>query len=764
MEYQPTVLLIDDDSDDQEIFSHAMDKANHSARCVFADDGIQALEKLQQDINFLPDYIFIDMNMPRMNGQQCLAAIKEINRLKNVPIYMYSTSADPESIEQNKKLGATDFIVKPADINDLVSLLKSIIQKPVLAVILFLCSFGAIQPAFSQHDTITPIRELKKLSVEELMNIVITSVSKTPENLSESASAIQVITGNDIRRSTANRLPEALRLAPNLQVFQSGSHDWAITSRGFNGIPVSNSSLANKLLVMIDGRTVYTPLFGGVFWDVQNFLLEDVDRIEVVSGPGGTLWGSNAVNGVVNIISKEASETQGFFVSGTYGSLIRDHIAARYGGQIDSAFFFRVYGQRFDAENSLLPDGRDAEDSWNRTTAGFRADFTPATNQSFTLQGDIYTGEEDDTISTIVNGQNIIGRWNSTQSESSNFVFQVYFDRTFRNIQTSPLIDELITFDLDIQKQFAVGKNQTILLGGGYRLQDDKVETPLGTFDPARRTLDLYSGFIQDHIHIIPDRFSITVGSKFLHNEYTGFEIQPSLRMALTPSSLHTLWAAVTRAVRTPSRFDVDLADFKLIEHPEFVSEKVIAYELGYRIRPANTLRFSIAAYYNQYDDLRTFNTTGDTAAIFYFGNDLKSNSWGLELSGTFLISNWWRLKGGYTYLDKNFTYKATNLYPNTELLEAIDPNHQFLLHSIMDISESLELDVVLRAIDKLPAVPISNLPEIPAYVNINARLGWVYNFMTFSIAGQNLLSPSKPEFGIKKIPRSVFANVKIRL
>ncbi|HUR30311.1 MAG TPA: response regulator, partial [Saprospiraceae bacterium] len=600
MKYQPTVLLIDDDTDDQEIFSHAMDKANHNAHCVFADDGIQAIERLQQDINFLPDYIFIDMNMPRMNGQQCLAAIKQIDRLKNTPVYMYSTSADPESIEKNKKLGAADFIVKPANINDLVAMLKSIIQKPILAVLLFLCSLGFAPSALAQ-DTISPIRELKKLSVEELMSIVVTSVSKRPENLSEVASAIQVITGYDIRRSTAQRLPEALRLAPNLQVFQSGSHDWAVSARGFNGAPVSNSSLANKLLVMIDGRTVYTPLFGGVYWDVQNFLLEDLDRIEVVSGPGGTLWGSNAINGVVNIISKAARETQGLFVSGTYGSLMRDHFAARYGGQIDSAFFFRVYGQRFDAKNSLLQDGGDARDTWNRTTAGFRADFSPASNQTFTLQGDIYTGEEDDTLSTIVNGQNLIGRWITSQSDVSNFAFQVYIDRTFRNIQSSPLIDELITFDVDIQKQFPVGEHNIILLGGGYRIQDDKTESINNTFDPARRTLNLLSGFIQDEIDIVENKALLTVGSKFLQNEYSGFEIQPSIRFALTPNATHTIWAAVSRAVRTPSRFDVDLAIFNNIEHPEFVSEKVIAYELGYRIRPASTLSFSVATYYNQY-------------------------------------------------------------------------------------------------------------------------------------------------------------------
>lgn len=763
MQFHPTVFLIDDDTDDQEIFCHAMEKANSQVQCVFANDGIHALEKIRQEEDFRPDFIFIDMNMPRMNGQQCLAEIKKIERMKDVPVYMYSTSADPESIEENKQLGAADFIVKPSDLNDLINILRNILQKPILVVLLLLFSFGAFSQDNLHQDTLRPIRELKKLSVEELMNIVVTSVSKSPENLSEVASAIQVITGYDIRRSTSNRLPEALQLASNLQVMQSGSHDFGITARGFNGAPVANSSLANKLLVMIDGRTVYTPLFGGVYWDVQNFLLEDVDRIEVVSGPGGTLWGSNAVNGVVNIISKNSSETQGLFANVTYGSVLRDHFALRYGGQVDSSLFYRVYGQRFDSENSLRADGSDARDSWNRTTGGFRMDYMPEANQIFTLQGDIYAGEEDDTLSTIVNGQNILGRWVRTFSETSETLIQAYFDRTWRDIRTnSPLRDELLTFDIEAQQQFAVGNNNIFLIGAGYRIQEDR--TAPNTFIPDDRTLTLVSGFIQDHIHLVPDKLSLTIGSKFLHNDYTGFEVQPSARMAWTPDYTHTIWAAVSRNVRTPSRFEMDLTTLSFSDFPEFVSEKVTAYELGYRMRPVSKVSISLATFFNQYRDLRTFNMTGDTLAAFYFANDMDANSWGFEISGTVLISNWWRIRGGCTFLDKEFFFKADNIFEGSELLEAIDPKGQLLFQSVMDISKSFELDVVTRVVAKHPAVTVTNQPEVPSFVNMNIRLGWIYKFITLSVGGQNLLYPARTEFGTRQIPRNIYTNIKLRL
>lgn len=762
MQFQPTVFLIDDDTDDQEIFGHALERANGSVKCVFADDGILALEKIRNDESFNPDFIFIDMNMPRMNGQQCLAEIKKIDRLKHIPVYMYSTASDPESLEENKRLGAKDFIVKPSNVQDLISILKEIIHKPVFTMLLMLFSFSIIPEKGIAQDTLSTVRELKRLSVEELMNIVVTSVSKSPQNLSEVASAIQVLTGNDIRRSAALRLPDALRLAPNLQVTQSGSHDWGISARGFNGAPVANSSLADKLLVMIDGRTVYTPLFGGVFWDVQNVLLVDINRIEVISGPGGTLWGSNAVNGIVNIISKEASETQGLYGSVNYGSLLRDHVAARYGFQIDSALYIRVYGQRYDYENSLTADSKDALDAWNFTQGGFRMDYKPSASRTITLQSELYAGEEDDTLRTITNGQHLLSKWTQRISDKSEFVLQAYFDRTWRDIGTSGFNDELTTFDVEAQQSFSLGDRNHFLAGIGYRFQYDKTSSPDTTFTPATKDLKLYSAFIQDQIELVPDRLTLTIGSKFLHNDYTGFEIQPSGRLAWTISDIHTLWGAVSRTVRIPSRFDIDFTAFQQVEHPKFLSEKVIAYELGYRLRPLEKASFSIATFYNQYSDLRTLSYAGDPTML-YFGNDMEANTLGLEVSGNLLISNWWRVRGGYTYLSKDFTITASNVLEGTEFVEGIDPSHQLLIHSIMDISKSLQVDLITRYVDDLPAAEITNTEAIPAYVELNMRIAWEYKFMTISFTGQNLLNESHQEFGRRRIPRSINANIAVR-
>ncbi len=763
MQHNPTVFLIDDDTDDQEIFGLAIEKTNVKADCVYANDGIQALEKLNGDESFLPDYIFIDMNMPRMNGQQCLSEIKKIERLKDVPVFMYSTSADPECISENIQLGAEDFIVKPSSISELTIILKRILQEPLLAMMFLMLFLGFSPQRLQAQSELPPVNELKKLSMDELINIVVTSVSKTPENLTEVASAIQVITNNDIKRSAATRLPEALRLTPNLQVAQSGSHDWGISARGFNGAPVASSSLADKLLVMIDGRTVYTPLFGGVYWDVQNVMLEDVDRIEVVSGPGGTLWGSNAVNGVVNVITKSAKESQGLYLTGTIGNYIQDLVGIRYGGQIDSSLFYRLYGQRFDYGETQLPDGNDAGDAWSMTQGGFRVDFLPSSKNTFTLQGEVYGGEEDETFPTEINGQNLLSRWTHSFTETSALSVQAYFDRTKREISNNPFTDELTTADLDIQHQITI-KSHHLLYGAGYRVQDDFTTSDDNRFTPAQRTLQQLSAFIQDQIEIVPDRVTVTLGSKFLNNDYTGFEIQPSLRAAWTPDKIHTLWGAVSRAVRTPSRFDVDLTSFQGIDRPDFRSEEVIAYEIGYRMRPFDRVSFSLATFYNQYDDLRSLNTTEGPDPTFYFANDLKANTYGFEISGNILVYEWWRLRGGFTYLIKDFTLKSDNVVDGGELIEGIDPKGQFILHSIIDLTKNFQFDVLARYIDNLPALPITQTPEVDSYITLNARLAYELNKVMFSIAGQNLLEKSNTEFGRLQIPRSVYAKIAIRI
>lgn len=598
---------------------------------------------------------------------------------------------------------------------------------------------------------------LKKLTLEELMDLEVTSVSKRAEKLSETASAIQVVTGEDVRRSGATSLPEALRLAPNLQVAQLNSHDWAITARGFNGGPLANNSLANKLLVMIDGRTVYTPLFGGVFWDVQNVMLEDLDRIEVVSGPGGTLWGANAVNGVINVITKSAKDTQGLFLSGGGGSFVQDFGALRYGDRIGSNFFFRVYAQRYDRNSTKQPNGTDATDEWDMTQGGLRADWYVSEADVVTVQGDFYGGNEQTpgAIDTTVDGQNLLTRWTRTFSDESDLSVQLYADRTWRDLHAPSFFSEdLKTYDFDFQHRFPLGERHSILWGAGYRFMQDKINNAAAlSFGPADREMQLISGFVQDEIVLVEDRLKFTLGTKLEENEFSGFEVQPSARLAWTPGERHTVWGAVSRAVRSPSRFDTDLT-IPLGGDRDFESEKVIAYELGYRVQPTDRISLSLATFYNDYDDLRSINFPP-----FAFANDQAAETWGVELSGNLQLTSWWRLRGGYTYLEEDIRSTSPAVVPGSAEIEAIDPRHQALLQSIMDLPGHTQLDLVGRYVDDLSGFATA----VSDYFTFDARLAWQYKRWEFAVVGQNLGNDEHSEFGSLRIPRSVYGKVTLR-
>ena len=402
----------------------------------------------------------------------------------------------------------------------------------------------------------SPPPNSKIISLQELFDMEVTSVSKEPEKLSDSPSAIQVITSDDILRSGASSIPEALRLADNLDVAQKNSHDWAISARGFN------TDLANKLLVLIDGRSVYTPLFSGVFWDVQDYLLEDLDRIEVISGPGGTLWGANAVNGVINITTKNAQDTQGFYLEGGGGSELRDFTGARYGGVLASNVYFRVYGKYFNREDEVLTDGSSATDAWSMAQGGFRIDDNQYSQNTLTLQGDFYSGNEDiESGGTAgVNGNNVLGRWSHSSLDDSSMSLQLYYDRTHLSDPIAPLLlapagiltDDLDTYDLDFQHHFSFGDRNRIAWGLGYRFTHDVVENaPALSFSPPVLDQSLYSGFVQDEIKL-HEKLHLTIGTKVEHNDYTGFEVEPSARLQWDVAPKQMLWAAVSRAVRTP--------------------------------------------------------------------------------------------------------------------------------------------------------------------------------------------------------------------
>jgi iron complex outermembrane receptor protein len=621
--------------------------------------------------------------------------------------------------------------------------------------LLLICFQFAAFAATAETNEATSAAELKQLSLEALLNQDVTIVTRRPEKLSASPSAVQVITGEDIHRSGATSLPEALRLASNLQVAQVNSHDWAISARGFN------NTLANKLLVMIDGRSVYTPLDAGVFWDVQNVLLEDIDRIEVVSGPGGALWGANAVNGVINIVTKSAKDTQGLLIEGGAGSFLQDFGAVRYGGSNGTNLFYRVYAQRFDRNSAVFPNGNDARDSWDMSQGGLRVDWLPSEVNTLTVQGDIYSGSETTVpANTSLDGQNIIGRWSHTISDTSDLTLQAYFDRTWRRVPNL-FAEDLKTYDFDFQFRFGLGQRQSITWGAGYRLMQDAVENSAAiAFIPPHRNMQLFSGFIQDEITLVPDHLQLTLGTKLEHNDFSGFEFQPSVRLAWTPAERHTIWAAVSRAVRSPSRIDSDVElpgapPFQVVGNKDFDSETVLAYEAGYRVRPMDPLTLSLASFYNDYDHLRSINAL--TPTNFIIANGFQGQTWGFEFSGTYQLTDWWRLRAGYTYLNKLLWSHRPAVNPSVR--EGNDPENRFRIQSVMNLPAHFQLDLIGRYVDILAN------PHVPSYFSFDARLAWWWkDNLEISIVGQNLLDNQHPEFGAaatrEEIPRSVFGKV----
>ncbi|MGZ8898909.1 MAG: TonB-dependent receptor plug domain-containing protein [Limisphaerales bacterium] len=611
-------------------------------------------------------------------------------------------------------------------------------------------------------QTAAEIARLKGLTFEELFITEITTVSRRAERLAEAPSAVQVISGEEIRRSGATSLPEALRLAPNLQVAQVNSADWAISGRGFT------ATTANKLLVLLDGRTVYTPLFSGVFWDVQNVMLEDVERIEVITGPGATLWGANAVNGVINVISKSAKDTQGALVSAGGGTFLNGFANLRYGDKLGEDLYFRVYGMGFDRDSTLFPNGDDGRNGWQLGQTGFRADWLPEHGEVITVQGNFYGGElsEPTAENSTVDGQNLLTRWTHPIAEGSDFTLQLYWDRTWRRIPGT-FSEELNTYDVDLQYRVPIGDRNKFMAGLGYRLMADDVgNTAALAFLPEKRNLQLFSAFLQDEIALIEDELFLTLGSKFEHNDFTGFEWQPSARIAWHAATNQTLWAAVSRAVRSPSRIDTDFfvpgtAPYTIQGGGDrFESETLIAYEIGFRTQITRTVGASISTFFNDYDKIRSVEPIIGSPGQNIILNGLEAETYGVELGLFWQPTDWWRLRGGYTFLEKNVLLRES-MDINQGRGEGNDPHHQFLLHSMLNLPANLQFDSVLRYVDNLNQLG----PTVPAYFALDLRLAWrPSENWEIALVGQNLLDEQHPEFGNpatrQEIPRSVFGKV----
>jgi iron complex outermembrane receptor protein len=607
------------------------------------------------------------------------------------------------------------------------------------------------------------VQELSHLSLDELIRVEVTSVSKAPQQLSTAPAAIYVITAEEIERAGVRSIPEALRLAPNLQVAQLTSAGYAITARGF-GDNREVQTQANKLLILVDGRTVYSPLFSGIFYDAIDVVMDDIDRIEVISGPGATLWGANAMNGVINIITRPAAQTEGTLVrleSGTSESAA----TARLGGRIGENLTYRVYGKAFDRHALELQNGDSAEDRWNKRQGGFRLDWQRAQN-ALTVQGDVYGGDQSilGGPDLAMTGTNILARWQHT-TQRSQLSVQAYYDRSEREAPSDGAAFSLDSYDVEVQQSIALGSAHRIVWGAGKRVNNYYVPgNGQLQFNPKHRSLDQGNLFLQDTL-ALGSAIKLTAGVKAEDNPYSGWTLLPDVRLSWEPNGTALLWAAASKAIRAPTPFDVDVAEFLgatlfLRGNPTFHNESLSAYEVGYRGRPMEKLSLSVSAFYDDYGDLRTIELS-PTGLPLIWENRMEGHTYGVEAWANVQITPWWRLSPGFRSLHKRLRFEEGSSKLVGLQLAGNDPTHGAALKSSMSLGERVTLDAFLRHVAELPN------PNQPDYYDLSARVGWrVSNTLQVAVSGFNLLHERHPEYPTPQglqIERSVFAEMKLR-
>ena len=613
-----------------------------------------------------------------------------------------------------------------------------------------LCALGA-SAAHAQS-----IEDLRALSISQLADIDVSSVSKTTQPLSEAPAAIFVITHDMIARSGATTLPEMLRLAPNLQVYRKNAGDYAITARGLNGNSQAQN-FSNKLLVLIDGRSVYTPLFSGVYWDMQDVLPEDIDRIEVISGPGATLWGANAVNGVINVITRAADQTQGLYASAQGGAFERA-ASLRYGGTLGESLSYRVYARANDIDATETSEQLAAGDDWHRLQGGFRVDWVPSPADKVTFQGDLYGGRrgQPGTADEEISGGNLLARWIHTATNGNALQIQTYVDHIARRTREGGGHFWVDTLDLDLQHTLSLGDDDTFVWGGDVRASRYHiVSAPPLVFDPARRTLWLASAFAQNTLSLT-DRLDLTTGIKLEDDPYAGTSLLPDVLVAWQPRDNTMIWGSVSRAVRSPTPFDVDVKEylgdlFYLSGNPDFRTEKLTAFELGTRVQATEAVAFSISGYYNLYDDLRSIEFSPGGLPLLW-GNKLEGDTYGVELWGSYRPFDWWKLSASVNLFgdDLRFEPGASQVLGTAQV--GSDPREQASLGSSITLDDGITVDARLRHVGELPD------PHVPGYTELNGRVGWyVRRNVQLSLIGENLLHRGHQEYpGGNLIPRQV--------
>jgi len=650
----------------------------------------------------------------------------------------------------------------------------TLLTKTFIACLLFFC--GTL-PSWGQPEKLSsPGEDLTLYSLEDLMNMEVISLGKTTQKISDMPAAVFVITQEDIRRSGVTSIPEALRMVPGFQVAKVDANTWAVTSRGFNDL------FGEKLLILIDGRSIYTPLLSGTIWD-EDVFLDDVERIEVIRGPGAALWGANAVNGIINIVTKHSRDTQGALVTGGGGNEEKGFGGVRLGSRFSENGFYRVYAKYFNRDDSVFSSSRDAADQWDRWQVGFRLDWEKNDKDTLVFHGDVFTTDSGGTtempvlgptlsevtdFETDVTGWNALARWNHKLSRTSETTTQIFFNHSDRKEIYFDSVQE--TFDIDFQHHFSLGRRNDFLWGLGYRLYQDKIDNSFRvSFDPDSRTDRLLSAFVQDRITLREDRWYLTLGSKFEHNDYTGFEIQPNARLLWKPREDISLWTSISRAVRTPGRLDSDSRinfivlpyaspppDYNLISifgNNDLESEELIAYEAGFRYQITPRLALDITGFYNKYDNLITLDIGTPYPEIspapvhlvtpLTIVDKMKGETYGVEIAASWTPWDFWKLAAAYSYLQIHLhSYgNVPNALFNMEGAEGNSPHHQLSLQSRMDLFDDFELDLWLRYVDNLPNM------GIPSYVTLDARIGWhISNNLELSLVGQNLFDSRHPE------------------
>lgn len=668
-----------------------------------------------------------------------------------------------------------------------------------LRALLVLCLAVSMPAQGPSPESDNPV---KKLSLEQLGNIEVTTASKEPEEVRKTPAAIYVITHDDIERSGATTLPEALRLAPGVEVARIDGNKWAVGIRGFG------SRLSRSVLVLIDGRNVYTTLLSGTYWEVQNMVMDDIDRIEVIRGPGGTIWGPNAINGVINVITRSSKDTLGSAISAGGGNVEQGFANMRYGAGNGRNMTYRVYTTAFNRSPEFHFDGTHF-DGWQAGQAGFRMDWAKNEHSTFTLQGDIYDEAAGESVqatsytppfSFIANGDarlsggNIMGRWEKKTDDGKDYQLQAYYDRTNRHEPNFGDIRD--TFDVDFLERIPLPGRQRVLLGAGARFsRGDELEVVTGlTFDPAQRTDQLLTAFLQDEIELVPHRLAFIAGTKFLHTNYSGLELEPSFRMLWTPTDKQTVWTAFTRAVRTPADVERDffLSGFvgtgpggipffaRFNANPNFKPEILKSYEAGYRNLVKRNIYLDVTAFFNQYNNLFSEEITGPPflestpppladnipapphlLLPAQFGNGLIGTTSGVEIAPEWRPTSFWRLRGSYSFLEMHIKKPAGSLDIGTgPAIQGSSPQHQVFLQSGFDLSKSLTLDILYRFVSRLPA------QNVEAYSTADATFGWrVSQHIRLSVVGQNLVQPHQVEFlgdpsGLVGIKRSVYGKI----